>query len=512
MREVGCGCEFSTGLFDLCQCGRIGEIKTFGVFTLWFEKCWALWQVSRFCDSTERVGSDGFWRYCFIYNLVHKAGVRTVLKQTAYEVGQQVFVGTDRGVNAAAGAFGLQDDLVQRFAHAVQALEFVVSGGAAHLLGDVEDRSDGVRVMRGKLRIDPVGEAQEFASVADVADIGVDFIGEDGEALHAHDLRPFDFGVPIGAFHKADHDLAVKTNGDVVQGIDDERRALAVGLHDDAKTIPSAQCRLFQDRFDYIKGKCKAISLFRVDVKAHASGLCEHSECADAGHELFHHAGLLRNLIARVQRGKLDRDTRIFGNGAVGAMLCDVGNGAAIRQVIGAGVGVGAGRLAKHIVRIGEANGLHPLGAFHRLVDVLAQHKLTAHLAHGTANGGTDHRLAQTLHSTAQMSCDAGLFVIQNATRQHQGPSGGVHKRRSRVAKVLAPIGRRDLIFDQRVDGFGVWYAQQSLGQTHQGDPLIGGQPIFSEEDLHQARLGTTANLTHQIRTLGRNAGTVVVC
>ena len=36
----------------------------------------------------------------------------------------------NRGIDTTAGAFGLQDDLVQGFAHAVQPLEFVIRNGA----------------------------------------------------------------------------------------------------------------------------------------------------------------------------------------------------------------------------------------------------------------------------------------------------------------------------------------------------------------------------------------------
>ena len=44
----------------------------------------------------------------------------------------------------------------------------------------------------------------------------------------------------------------------------------------------------------------------------------------------------------------------------------------------------------------------------------------------------------------------------------------------------------RDLVLDQRVDGFGIWDSQKRLCQAHQRDPFAGRQPVFGQEGLHQ--------------------------
>ena len=61
---------------------------------------------------------------------IHKRRVRAVLKQAPHEIREQRFVRADRRIHAtrpvefvAAGDF-----FVQRFAHAVQALELVLAG------------------------------------------------------------------------------------------------------------------------------------------------------------------------------------------------------------------------------------------------------------------------------------------------------------------------------------------------------------------------------------------------
>ena len=164
---------------------------------------------------------------------------------------------------------------------------------------------------------------------------------------------------------------------------------------------------------------------------------------------------------------------------------------------------------AKHIIGIGKALGLHPFGAFHRLVDIFTQDKLATHFAHGTTHRSADHRLAQAFDRPAQVPRDARLFVVQHTTRQHQRPSGGIDQRRGGMAQMLAPIRGRDFILDQRVDRVGVGNPQQGFGQTHQGDTLVGGQPVFGQKDFHQARLGIAANLAHQIGAFGANARTI---
>ena len=62
-------------------------------------------------------------RHVLVGDLVHEGGVGAVLEQPAHQIGQQVGMRADRRIDAAARAFGLAHRLVQRLAHAVQALE-----------------------------------------------------------------------------------------------------------------------------------------------------------------------------------------------------------------------------------------------------------------------------------------------------------------------------------------------------------------------------------------------------
>ena len=64
---------------------------------------------------------------------------------------------------------------------------------------------------------------------------------------------------------------------------------------------------------------------------------------------------------------------------------------------------------------------------------------------------------------------------------------------------MLAPIRGGNLVFDQRVDGFSVWDAQQCFGEAHQGDTFIRGQAILGKKDLHHAGIGLAANVANQL-------------
>ncbi len=400
---------------------------------------------------------------------------------------------------------------MQGLAHAVQALELIVLRRAPHAARHVEDGGDRVCVVGGELRIDPVGHAQKAAGIADIADVGRLLAGEDGEALHPLDLRALDLGVPIGALHEADHDLAVKPRGQIIEVFDRKPRPLAISLHDDAKSGPALERRIGKHRLDHIERKRQAICLFGVDVKAHAGGLGEKGEALHAGHQLVHHAVVLGDLITRMQRRELDRDAGVFGDRAMRAIGSDGGDRAGIGKVIGAGVGLGPGRFAEHIVGIGIAARLHLGGPLHRAADVLAQDELAPHLFHRAGHGGTYHRLAQPFDRALQRPREPRAALIKNAARKHQRPCRSVDQRRCGMAEVLAPVRGRDLVFDQRVDRIGIRHPQKRLGQTHERDAFVCRKAVFRKENLHQPRLGRGPDLPHEIGPLGGNPRTILI-
>ena len=454
----------------------------------------------------EGIGGHDFGRHVLVNDLVHEAGVRPVLQETPDKIGQQIAVRTDGSVDAAAGAVFLHDDVMQGLAHAVQALELV----SLRIVGHMQNGGDGMGVMGGELRVDAVGHAQEFTGIGDVAHIRRGLAGEDRETVDPLDLRALDLGVPIGALDQPRHDAAVVALRHFVKRVDHHARARAIGLHDHAETVPAGQRRLAHHRVDHLERECEAVGLLGVDVEAHSGGFRQECQRPKARHQIAHHGLFLRQLVTRVQGRELDRNAGVLADVVMGAGICNGRDRAGVAEVIALGIGLGPCGFAQHVVAIGEALLFHSAGAFHRGLNVLTQHELAAHLAHGAADGGADHRLAQTFDRRPQVAHRAGLVVVEHAARQHQRPCRRVDEAGGRMPHVTAPIGGRDLVFDQRVDGLGIRHAQQRFGQTHERHAFLGAEPVFGKEDFHHAGGRGAADVTHQTRRIGGDLGAVL--
>ena len=213
---------FAGGL-DGGKVARIGQIEAMRVPT-WVEEVGARLDGgaagSHRLQLGQRAGGDALGGEFDVDDLVDEAGIGAVLQKPADEVGEEVAVRPHRRVDAAAcGVLG-QDDLVQAFPHAVQALKFVGACGDVSFLGDVQDGRDGMGVVGGELRIDTVSHRQEFAGVGEVAGVGALLAREYRERGQAEGLGALDLAVPVGAFYQTDHDLAVEFGGQVVKPVD----------------------------------------------------------------------------------------------------------------------------------------------------------------------------------------------------------------------------------------------------------------------------------------------------
>ena len=109
-----------------------------------------------------------------------------------------------------------------------------------------------------------------------------------------------------------------------------------------------------------------------------------------------------------------------------------------------------------------------------------AEHELTAHQPHSRADRLTDDWLAGACHQLLDraLQIPAGptgvLAHAHDPPGQHQAPAGRIDEQRVRFSDMALPIAGRDLVGDQPVGGFAIGHAQQSLGQTHEGDALLG--------------------------------------
>ena len=116
----------------------------------------------------ERIGRYLFGSDSMVGELVDEGGIGTVFEQTADEIGEQLAMFADRGIDARTYFFIAQQGIVQCLAHAVQSLEFEILIVTRHL----QNCRDAVGVVGGKLRVDAIGHVQQLRGAANIADVG----------------------------------------------------------------------------------------------------------------------------------------------------------------------------------------------------------------------------------------------------------------------------------------------------------------------------------------------------
>ena len=108
----------------------------------------------------------------------------------------------------------------------------------------MQDGCNCVGIVGRELRIDAIRHVQKFACICDIANVGLCLLSKDREMLHAQNLSLFDFGVPVGPFDQAHHELAVIFDRHVIQGLDRGFGTWTISLNNHAKSIPSSQSGL----------------------------------------------------------------------------------------------------------------------------------------------------------------------------------------------------------------------------------------------------------------------------
>ena len=275
--------------------------------------------------------------------------------------------------------------------------------------------------------------------------------------------------------------------------------ALAIGLYHDAEPVPTGEPLVGQHRRDHVEAEVEPVSFLGIDVEAHIGATRHHGEGERALHQLVHHPLALHELVARMQCRKLDRNARVVAHRAGGGTGSEHRDGLGIGGAIALGVGLGARRLAQHVVGIGEAVALGLPRDAGRFLDVASEHELRAQDLHRLHHGGADHRLADALHEILDGAGNPCPALAQHRAGEGERQGGDIDQRRVGAVEMLGPARWRDLVFDQVVDGAVVGHPQQRLGEAHQRDALIGRQRIFGEEGFEHAARLRSAHLFHQL-------------
>ena len=218
----------------------------------------------------DRIGNQFVERQGGIGDTVNERGVSAVFQQATYQIRQQRFMGADRCIDATwtvqltVGHF-THHLFVQRFAHAVQALELILARIIV-VARQMINRAQGMGVMGRELRINQVRHRQQFAGAGQVGNVGVDLAGVNRIAFQPVHLGAFDFAVPVGAFHQTDHQATAAALCHVDDCIDGERAAFLIGLDHKADTVPTGQLRFEAQLFQQVERDFQAIGFFSVDI------------------------------------------------------------------------------------------------------------------------------------------------------------------------------------------------------------------------------------------------------
>ena len=238
-------------------------------------------------------------------DLVDEGAVGAVFQQAAHEIGEQRLVRADRGVDAAGAAgdvaAGVDDAVIDRLAHAVQALELVVGVAA-----DGFDGGDGERVVGGELGEDRVRRGKHRTGAGNVRNIGVGLAGEDRVVPQAEHLGGLDLAVPIGALDQADHQAVTAAAAEIGEPVDHCSGTFLICLHNKADAVPAGEGGVECQGFEEVEREVEPVAFLGVDVEADVLGLGEQEQIADSGQQLRHHAAALGAGVAWVEGGELD--------------------------------------------------------------------------------------------------------------------------------------------------------------------------------------------------------------
>ncbi len=395
----------------------------------------------------------------------------------------------DRRVDAAGDVEPVRAEhlVVERFAHAVQALELVVrdAGVACHLA----HRCQRQRVVGGELRVGHVGGGQQPARAGLIADVAVDLAREHriaGLALH---LGALDLAVPVGPLDQANGQPPPAAPREIDQPVDDPRRALLVGLHDHAEAVPVRQCRIGGEAPGDVERQIEPLALLGVDGEPHAVPAGQHAQFAHARQQFGQYPLALGAAIARVQRRQLHRDagpgfrSERTGDGA------DLGDRCLVGGEVGIGLGGGDGGFAEHVEREAIAALPSLAGVGQCLADGLPGDELLAEQAHRQVDTLADHRLAaardQLREAVAELLVAVGRY---QAARDHQPPGCRVDEQRLVAAEMGAPVAAADLVADQGVGRGRIGNPQQCFGQAHERHALAAGQRELAHQGIDAAR------------------------
>ena len=326
------------------------------------------------------------------------------------------------------------------------------------------------------------------ARAGKIREVGIRLAREHGEVGIAENLRVLDLRVPVGALDEPDGNAAAGRPGERNEPVDDGQGTLPVSLHGQAEPGPAGEFVGGGEPLENVEGEIQAIGFLGVDRERDAARGGGRRQPPEARQEFGEHALALGERVARVQRRELDGHRRI---GGVAFTLCRRERFDRVR--VGLEVSVRgprvAGALAEHVV--GMAHRLR--APAQGLPDRASEHEFRAEDMHRLPERALDDRFPEPLGQAAHpLQRIARELPVQRdeAPRQHQRPGGCIDDEILGMADVRRPGARAEPVGDEPLGRPAVGYAQQRLGQAHQGDALLVAEPVFGEKAVEHGASG----------------------
>ena len=417
---------------------------------------------------------------------VDERRVGAILEQAPDQVREQRLVRSDRRVDPALPVelAGARHEVVHRFAHAVQALEFELRAA-----GQRVDRGDRVRVVGRELRVERVPRLQHRLRAREVGDVRVHLAREHGVVGHAVHLRALDLGVPVRALDEPHHEPPAMAARERDHPVHRRAGALLVRLHDEAESLPPDERRIGRQRGEEVEREFEAVGLLGVDVEADVEVLRELCQFRHPRQEFREHAVALRPDVARMQRRQLDRDPVPGIHAGARRGRADRADRVRVGREVAERVVAGRRGLSQHVEREAIAARLPLARIDERFLDRAAEHELPAEEPHREIDALADQRLAAFAQQRCQRLLERVVAVrIDQAARHQQAPRGRVHEQRRAASDMRVPVALAQLVADQQVARRGIRDAQQRLGEAHERDALARIERELEHQRVDAAR------------------------
>ncbi len=351
--------------------------------------------------------------------------------------------------------------------------------------------------MRGECGIDRIVRGQHLLGAGQVADVGAQLAGEDGEVGEAADVAELDFGIPIGALHQPDEELAVVFARQPRCPFDHRHAALLIGLDGKAEAFPAAavgagkQAVVARERLEQVHRQFEPVGFFGVDGEMDVRVARRGREVAHDRQQVGYREVGMEEGVLRMQRRQLDRDPG--GSSDVAGRFPDQPvDRLVIVYPVALGIVVGHRDFTEHVEAVRQPARAFGRGALERLVDRPAIDELPAENAHRLQRRPADHRLAEAVNRALERAAHALLRLLgalEHFARQHQREGRRIDEGGRAFAHVFGPVDIADLVADQRIGGCRIGHAQECLGEAHQGDAFVGRETVLVEEGVDPAGL-----------------------